>query len=556
MAIRSASVLKTKFETNDIPTETDFSDLIDSTIGTTFNVKQFGAVGDGISDDTAAIQAAIDAAEAAYASTSLSGPVVLPTGVYKTTATLTLNVGASLLGDGSHRGCRIQFEPAAAATCIHVNPASALIQMTGTKIENIWIDSADSTYDKIGIDVEDASCIEIHNLDITFLNSAGRDDVGIYCRGRESGTYSHLRIFANVPIRLGKPTSGVQTDNHVFRDLYLASEDTTATLTRACILIDDGANPSWVHVLGRNAFAKGDHAVYHAPASNLSRTQSLRFDNIRFEQGTAPTKHAFHFDYPSAGLCEAVSITNCRVSTSNSYGIYTRNVLNVNVSNFLRADAGATAAGAMLDIDGYDSADLFAMQVAAAGGAAGEQDYAMGSGTCLSASSDLQSAKFPLHSKWVKNWAPTNGATAQPIAIRDNLGVYTRVTRINNGATELQSFLSTAGVLGGHFTITVVGQLAGSSVLESGVVAFADRSVITARGFKLVSGTENFNCVPGMGDSFNVYSSGPLTTITFENFLGEDVYVIVEARLMFDSTAARTVQNFYAPTKADGTPVT
>jgi hypothetical protein len=55
----------------------------------------FGAAGDGIADDTAAIQAAIDAADDA------NGAVVyLPSGVYRTTAPLLLRHAVTLRGDG------------------------------------------------------------------------------------------------------------------------------------------------------------------------------------------------------------------------------------------------------------------------------------------------------------------------------------------------------------------------------------------------------------------------------------------------------------------------
>ena len=54
------------------------------------NVKQFGAVGDGVTDDTAAIQAALDAAVV----------VSLPAGTYKITSTLVFNDwGKSLIGE-------------------------------------------------------------------------------------------------------------------------------------------------------------------------------------------------------------------------------------------------------------------------------------------------------------------------------------------------------------------------------------------------------------------------------------------------------------------------
>ena len=58
------------------------------------SVKDFGAVGNGIADDTAAIQSAIDAVEAAG-----GGEVRLPSGTYKITAPLTLAGQVNLVGD-------------------------------------------------------------------------------------------------------------------------------------------------------------------------------------------------------------------------------------------------------------------------------------------------------------------------------------------------------------------------------------------------------------------------------------------------------------------------
>jgi len=58
------------------------------------NVKDFGAVGDGIADDTAAIQAAIN-------SVATGGTVYLPTGTYKVTSQLQIQSPVSLVGENA-----------------------------------------------------------------------------------------------------------------------------------------------------------------------------------------------------------------------------------------------------------------------------------------------------------------------------------------------------------------------------------------------------------------------------------------------------------------------
>jgi parallel beta-helix repeat protein len=61
----------------------------------TVSVKDFGAVGDGVTDDTAAIQGAIDAIN-----TVGGGAVYFPTGEYKITSTITIYSNMKLYGNG------------------------------------------------------------------------------------------------------------------------------------------------------------------------------------------------------------------------------------------------------------------------------------------------------------------------------------------------------------------------------------------------------------------------------------------------------------------------
>lgn len=64
------------------------------------SVKDFGAVGNGVTDDTAAIQAAIDAAWVGSSSTSGNKTVLIPGGVYLTSNSLVLKDYATIVGAG------------------------------------------------------------------------------------------------------------------------------------------------------------------------------------------------------------------------------------------------------------------------------------------------------------------------------------------------------------------------------------------------------------------------------------------------------------------------
>ena len=69
------------------------------------SVKDFGAVGDGVADDTAAIQAAIDATSSGWIFNGGSlytggGTVFIPRGIYVISSTLTMKVGVRLVGEG------------------------------------------------------------------------------------------------------------------------------------------------------------------------------------------------------------------------------------------------------------------------------------------------------------------------------------------------------------------------------------------------------------------------------------------------------------------------
>ncbi|MCQ6557461.1 right-handed parallel beta-helix repeat-containing protein [Paenibacillus mendelii] len=67
------------------------ADAAEETHGCCCNAKDYGAVGDGVTDDTAAIQSALDSCRMVY----------LPSGRYKTTATLYIPSNGGLVGEAS-----------------------------------------------------------------------------------------------------------------------------------------------------------------------------------------------------------------------------------------------------------------------------------------------------------------------------------------------------------------------------------------------------------------------------------------------------------------------
>jgi hypothetical protein len=76
--------------------------------GASVNVLDYGAVGDGVTDDTAAIQAAINAATAVVPNSSIGnappaipagGTVFIPNGTYKITSTITVTANITLKSD-------------------------------------------------------------------------------------------------------------------------------------------------------------------------------------------------------------------------------------------------------------------------------------------------------------------------------------------------------------------------------------------------------------------------------------------------------------------------
>ena len=111
----------------------------------TVSVKDFGAVGDGVTDDTAAIQAAIDSV-ATSASVTLT--VNIPDGNYLVTDTIeVLKRNVYLVGQ-SEAGTKIKFRPSSEIPCIEMGTRTSYTLNLG--ITNLTVEGADPSGTSVG----------------------------------------------------------------------------------------------------------------------------------------------------------------------------------------------------------------------------------------------------------------------------------------------------------------------------------------------------------------------------------------------------------------------
>lgn len=164
------------------------SDKIDNQILTQFNVKDYGAAGDGVTDDYAAIKAAVDATQAA--GTHQGGIVYFPPGIYACGTFLSFKgyVDVILMGAGG----RATVDSGTASILRYTgNDTTNFVDLRsslGTAVRDLQISHAHSFTGRLidvrnaqgaGVLANDATMVEISNCSIvgtdTFRTAIGVD---------------------------------------------------------------------------------------------------------------------------------------------------------------------------------------------------------------------------------------------------------------------------------------------------------------------------------------------------------------------------------------------
>lgn len=165
-----------------------------------FNVKNYGAVGDGVTNDTAAIQAAITAA---------AGSIVLvPAGTYVVTSTLTYNTtgnvaGLQLHGVGMEKTIfdnRVANGPMLSLAG-HASPTNSTFAR-GASLTNFKIRTTTSPVASRGIDFRSQWYVEVKNVHITGLTSDGIRVINEGNAGGGDTDASNLWKLTNVEVDL------------------------------------------------------------------------------------------------------------------------------------------------------------------------------------------------------------------------------------------------------------------------------------------------------------------------------------------------------------------
>jgi parallel beta-helix repeat protein len=225
--------------------------------GNVLNVMAFGAKGDGTTDDSGAIQAAINAAS----SGSAQSVVYLPDapGGYALNATLTLPGGVSLIGDNK-RGLqlsRIKPEPSFTAPLLQTTAYGSVRQLR-CRVEGLFFDGSSTTLTALQM-----NCQESVFRDLTIKNCF---TYGIQVGGVGGGTSQQALNNHLTDLFLAGVSGTVSFYDGILLDYYTADTTVERVYVESC-------TDACIRSRGYNDRIVGNH-LYSANYGIYSETSS------------------------------------------------------------------------------------------------------------------------------------------------------------------------------------------------------------------------------------------------------------------------------------------
>jgi hypothetical protein len=283
--------------------------------GSPANVRDYGAVGDGLTDDTAALQAVITAAEARG-----GGMVLFPPGVYKTTYTLLFGSNLHLYGPGATINYATSQTDGTAlvsrsydgvGTCQHTIIEGLEIKTTSDKGNGIGLPKASD------ITVRDCWGTQIwHHL----VDMAGCSHIVVEDCYRDGGSNTGIQI-DNLTA-----TGGLYVENsdHTLTSAVVDSTHSHHIAIRNCTIRNNTAGAIHLHRTGGydlliegNLIEECKYGVL-ADASTDWSNITIQGNTIRRDSGTTPA--AADAGIKLSCRCSTVIITN-NIVDRYDYGI-------------------------------------------------------------------------------------------------------------------------------------------------------------------------------------------------------------------------------------------
>ncbi len=286
------------------------------------SVKDFGAVGNGIVNDTAAIQAAIN-----YVSAVSGGMIYIPAGSYRITDTLRVaDHRVTLMGDSVYRTNFIFEPPAPNMSAIEYNANGVPIVQCG--LMNISFVSADLVQQKTAISLVDVSQFIMENVQVNFPWT-GNNSIGLRVFGRDLSKLSRLTIAADIPIWFSANPNHpvIDCDQFHFCDMYLIGD--TAHI-QPIVLADSGIHLTNLTFDGFQAWAHGGAGFLYNDVATAQYSYNLVFKNIRWEQ-QPPLTAGYMIRIVNAFAQSHILIENCH--TESGQGFYFRGCAFVTLLN-------------------------------------------------------------------------------------------------------------------------------------------------------------------------------------------------------------------------------
>lgn len=306
-----------------------------------YDAKAYGAYGDGLTDDTAAIQAAIEAANPTHSK------VHIPAGTYKTLTSLTLYVGTHLEGETLSAysegfgllpsATTLSFVPTVAnSDCFVISSAhgSGGGFRFHISLENLFVRGNGATNSRYGLNLN--SVIYSTFINLTFENFK----TGVLC------TSTIFNKFDNVFISGASPSGSVSCVDY-------AGQNETTDVWKHCTFTyhpDGSSQPSGVRFLG-TTFGVEFHGCIWETLDNYGMEIAKDCVNIQV----------------FGGYCENVPLANNAAGAMFKVGfsgttLVVQNQLTVMGGTWQGRNAGTV--GSMLDCDFTNGVQLHGVSVA------------------------------------------------------------------------------------------------------------------------------------------------------------------------------------------------